>query len=121
MTSVDQTAKDATKTQQGRQEIEKFVVRLPHGMRSRIAEVSRQSHRSMNSEIIARLEESLAATIEAHRIAEGSPGSPPERPRAASESMPASDRQRQQEALLLHRFRRLTDQQRGALLALLSS
>lgn len=38
---------------------DKFVVRLPDGMRDRIAEVSRNHHRSMNSEIIARLEQSL--------------------------------------------------------------
>ena len=38
---------------------DKFVVRLPDGMRERIAEVARNHHRSMNSEIIARLEQSL--------------------------------------------------------------
>lgn len=38
---------------------DKFVVRLPDGMREKIAEVARTHHRSMNSEIIARLEESL--------------------------------------------------------------
>jgi hypothetical protein len=38
---------------------DKFVVRLPDGMRERIAEVSKGNHRSMNSEIIARLERTL--------------------------------------------------------------
>jgi hypothetical protein len=38
---------------------DKFVVRLPDGMRERIAETARNHHRSMNSEIIARLEASL--------------------------------------------------------------
>ena len=38
---------------------DKFVVRLPDGMRERIADVARNHHRSMNSEIIARLEQSL--------------------------------------------------------------
>jgi plasmid stability protein len=38
---------------------DKFVVRLPDGMRERIAEVARTHHRSMNSEIIARLEKSM--------------------------------------------------------------
>lgn len=38
---------------------DKFVVRLPDGMRERIAEVARTHHRSMNSEIIARLEQSI--------------------------------------------------------------
>ncbi|WP_121380460.1 Arc family DNA-binding protein [Pseudomonas aeruginosa] len=38
---------------------EKFVVRLPDGMRDRVAETARDNHRSMNSEIIARLEQTL--------------------------------------------------------------
>jgi hypothetical protein len=38
---------------------DKFVVRLPDGMRERVAEVARVNHRSMNSEIIARLQQSL--------------------------------------------------------------
>ncbi|PCJ19017.1 MAG: DNA-binding protein [Gammaproteobacteria bacterium] len=43
--------------------IEKFVVRLPNGMRRRIAEVAKQYHRSMNSEIVSRLELSLNTEI----------------------------------------------------------
>ena len=42
---------------------DKFVVRLPDGMRERIAEVARNHHRSMNSEIIARLEQSLIQKV----------------------------------------------------------
>lgn len=38
---------------------DKFVVRLPDGMREKIAAVARDHHRSMNSEIIARLDRSL--------------------------------------------------------------
>jgi hypothetical protein len=38
---------------------DKFVVRLPDGMRELIAQVARTHHRSMNSEIIARLERSI--------------------------------------------------------------
>lgn len=38
---------------------EKFVVRLPNGMRQRIASVAKRYHRSMNSEIVSRLEDSL--------------------------------------------------------------
>lgn len=38
---------------------DKFVIRLPDGMRERIAVVAATHHRSMNSEIIARLERSL--------------------------------------------------------------
>lgn len=40
---------------------DKFVVRLPEGMRGRIADVARVNHRSMNSEIISRLESSFQA------------------------------------------------------------
>lgn len=40
---------------------DKFVVRLPDGMRERIADVARVHHRSMNSEIISRLTKSLGA------------------------------------------------------------
>ena len=42
---------------------DKFVVRLPDGMRERIADVAREHHRSMNSEIIARLERSLNENV----------------------------------------------------------
>lgn len=41
---------------------DKFVVRLPDGMRERIQGVAKGNHRSMNSEIIARLEVSLDDT-----------------------------------------------------------
>lgn len=38
---------------------DKFVVRLPDGMREKVAQMAKGHHRSMNSEIIARLEKSL--------------------------------------------------------------
>ncbi|MNO12939.1 Arc-like DNA binding domain protein [compost metagenome] len=38
---------------------DKFVVRLPDGMREQIADVAKDNHRSMNSEIISRLKKSL--------------------------------------------------------------
>jgi uncharacterized protein YigA (DUF484 family) len=38
---------------------DKFVVRLPDGMREKIADIARDNHRSMNSEIIARLDLSI--------------------------------------------------------------
>lgn len=41
---------------------DKFVVRLDDGMRERIAAVARAEHRSMNSEIVIRLERSLLVT-----------------------------------------------------------
>lgn len=42
---------------------DKFVVRLPDGMRERIAERARVHHRSMNSEIISVLEKDLAIEL----------------------------------------------------------
>lgn len=39
---------------------EQFVVRFPDGMRGRIAEAAKANNRSMNAEIVARLEESFA-------------------------------------------------------------
>ncbi|MES2663450.1 MAG: Arc family DNA-binding protein [Pseudomonadota bacterium] len=49
------------KDKQGSRAADKFVVRLPDGLRSVIAKVARNYHRSMNSEIVARLENSLKA------------------------------------------------------------
>ena len=37
----------------------KFMVRLPEGMRDRIAEAAKANGRSMNSEVVARLEASF--------------------------------------------------------------
>ncbi|KAA8704642.1 MULTISPECIES: Arc family DNA-binding protein [Pseudomonas] len=42
-----------------RQHEEKFVVRLPDGMRERIAVQARENTRSMNSEIVHRLESTV--------------------------------------------------------------
>lgn len=43
----------------GSRNADKFVVRLPKGMRQTIAQVAKNYHRSMNSEIVSRLELSL--------------------------------------------------------------
>lgn len=40
---------------------DKYIVRLPDGMRDRIAELAKDSGRSMNSEIIAAIEQYLIA------------------------------------------------------------
>lgn len=96
-------------------DVEKFVVRLPHGMRARIAEVSRLSHRSMNSEIVARLEDSLDSQM---RIAE--PQSPYP---TGGAGLQAVDKTKQedgsQEQLLLECFRRLSGTRRKALIEFL--
>lgn len=39
---------------------DKFVVRMPDGLREQIQDVAENNHRSMNGEIIHRLERSLA-------------------------------------------------------------
>ena len=43
---------------------DQFVVRLPDGMRDRIAELAKQNNRSMNAEIVKRLEWALTLTGE---------------------------------------------------------
>lgn len=40
-------------------DLNKFLVRMPEGMRGRIAEAAKANNRSMNAEIIARLEGSF--------------------------------------------------------------
>jgi plasmid stability protein len=84
---------------------DKFVVRLPDGMRERIAEVARNHHRSMNSEIIARLEQSL--------IQEGALGDEPSL-RMDSPELSLNERE------LLQRFRQLSHRQQNALVSLIA-
>jgi len=43
-------------------ESDKFMLRLPAGMRERIAAIAKSGQRSMNAEIVARLAESLDAS-----------------------------------------------------------
>ncbi|APQ11218.1 DNA-binding protein [Pseudomonas oryzihabitans] len=84
---------------------DKFVVRLPEGMRERIADVARNHHRSMNSEIIARLEQSLQQ--------EGALGDEPGL-RLDSPEITANERE------LLQRFRQLSGRQQNALISLIA-
>lgn len=81
---------------------DKFVVRLPDGMRERVAEAARTHHRSMNSEIISRLEASLS-NAPAIQYAEGD----------ATQLSP-------QEWRLVEAFRSLAPHQRNALLEIIS-
>src|SRR5690606_19330642 len=85
---------------------DKFVVRLPEGMRDRIAEVAKQHHRSMNSEIIARLEHSLLDLP-----------SLPEYPSRQALNDQQIDALNQPERELLLRFREMSRRQQNALLA----
>lgn len=84
---------------------DKFVVRLPDGMRERISDVARNHHRSMNSEIIARLEQSL--------LQEGALGDEPSL-RLDSPELSLHERE------LLQRFRQLSHRQQNALVALIA-
>ncbi|MHA6494610.1 Arc family DNA-binding protein [Pseudomonas borbori] len=84
---------------------DKFVVRLPDGMRERIADVARNHHRSMNSEIIARLEQSM--------LQEGSLGDDLNM-RLDSPDLSLHERE------LLQRFRQLSRRQQNALVALIA-
>ncbi len=84
---------------------DKFVVRLPDGMRERIADVARNHHRSMNSEIIARLEQSM--------LQEGSLDAELN-VRLDSPELSLHERE------LLQRFRQLTRRQQNALVALIA-
>ncbi len=96
--------KQATPTYSSRT-ADKFVVRLPEGMRERIADVARSHHRSMNSEIIARLEQSL--------IQEGALGDELSM-RLDSPELSLHERE------LLQRFRQLAHRQQNALIALIA-
>lgn len=48
---------------------DKFIVRLPDGMRDRIAAAARENNRTMNAEVVARLEASFAGWGDASRDA----------------------------------------------------
>ncbi|MED5238594.1 MAG: Arc family DNA-binding protein [Pseudomonadota bacterium] len=80
---------------------EKFVVRFPCGMRAEVSKAAQVSHRSMNAEIIARLQHSLGNWPDA--LPQGAPAVP----------------EGNEEAHLLERFRRLSPAKQHALLALL--
>lgn len=84
---------------------DKFVVRLPDGMRERIADVARQHHRSMNSEIIARLEQSMLQ----EGVLDDALGA-----RLDSPELSLHERE------LLQRFRQLSRRQQNALVALIA-
>ena len=92
---------------------DKFVIRLPEGMREKIAEIAKRYHRSMNSEIINRLEKSL--TIDTHSPSSNELTAKME---AFSAMRSAS---RGEEDHMLGLFRKLPRQQQLAVLAFLES
>lgn len=82
---------------------EKFVVRLPDGMRERIATVARTHRHSMNTEIVAWLERSLVQDGVLEQ----------------SDSHQDDDLLSGNEQLLLQRFRQLNERQQNALISVL--
>jgi hypothetical protein len=102
---------------EARAEVEKFVVRLPSGMRQAIAEVAKRSRRSMNSEIVARLERSLADTDTVVTVAEQPAQSAPAL--RAVEGTVDTVASTSIERRLLQAFRKLDQSKRDAILMLL--
>lgn len=60
--------KDQSLAKTHSREQDKFVVRLPDGMREAIADKAREQRRSMNMEIIQRLEDSFQTDLELQRL-----------------------------------------------------
>ena len=48
---------------------DKYIIRFPEGMRDRIAEAAKANRRSMNAEIVARLDESFASQLSSPQLA----------------------------------------------------
>jgi len=99
----------------GSRTADKFVVRLPKGMRQLIAEVAKNYHRSMNSEIVSRLESSLR--VEPCLLSgEGEKG---------LENLSQSDTMNvevsKQEYAIIERIRQLDANNKEALITILSS
>lgn len=97
-------------------EVEKFVVRLPGGMRQSIADVARKSRRSMNSEIVARLEQSLAEQESVSGNLDNS-HTPTEKP--VLRAVDLSAQHLSEEQRLLQSFRKMDAAKREALLKVL--
>ena len=85
---------------------DKFVIRLPDGMRTRIEDVAKQNHRSMNAELVRRIEHSLLED-EGH---DGTLG-------MSIDSPDISVKERE----LLKQFRQLAQRQQTAVIALITS
>lgn len=58
--------KDAEQNRPPSVSADKFIVRLPDGMRDRIAEAARGNNRTMNAEVVARLQDSFESSFPAH-------------------------------------------------------
>lgn len=94
--------------------VHKFLVRLPVDLHQRVSEAAERYRRSVNSEIVARLEQSLVGLP---HDADESAVEPPFFPYI--ETTFRRDLSEQENALI-RAFRRLSRRQRGALVALLT-
>jgi hypothetical protein len=92
----------------------KFVVRLPDNMRERIAEAALTYHRSMNSEIVARLEQSFSALPDGEARSTLEPPLHPQIEQMFRRTLT------EQEEQIIRGFRSLTKLKQAALLELLS-
>ncbi|MBV1905908.1 MAG: Arc family DNA-binding protein [Pseudomonadales bacterium] len=90
-----------------------FVVRFPIGLRDRIYEASQMYRRSMNSEIIARLEQSLNGLPNQQFETSIAPAFFPEIERALRGNL------NEEEKALIFAYRRLSAAKRKALIELL--
>ena len=92
----------------------KFVVRLPIDMRDRIAEAAQHYRRSMNSEIVARLEQSFSALPNQDTERDVEPPLHPQLERMFRSNL------NDKETSLINSFRRLSEERQAALLSLLT-
>lgn len=108
------------------QAADKFIVRLPDGMRQRIAEVAKRSRRSMNSEIVCRIEHSLntvadpiAAEELKNMISSYHANTLQEENNIESDPEEEKVSLRKTEQLLVELFRKLSTEEKNAVLVLL--
>lgn len=95
----------------GSRNADKFVVRLPKGMRQTIAEVARNYHRSMNSEIVSRLESSLKVEFCLNGKGDNADS-------VASETV--NTELNMQEFSIVEQVRKLSDERKEALLTIIA-
>ena len=92
----------------------KFVVRLPVTLRNQIADAAKYYRRSMNSEIVARLEQTFSGLLSEVREDACAPPFHPEIESLFGRSLSS------EEELIIRAFRRMPEEKQVALLELLS-
>lgn len=92
----------------------KFVVRLPLTLRNQIADAAKYYRRSMNSEIVARLEQSFSGLLSEVREGDVAPPMHAEIASLFGRGLSA------EEEHIINAYRRLSEDKQAALLELLS-